>query len=123
MHAHPVGDVDGLLGVVDADVDVHPEDDLLARDEAQRADEVAVARARDDPLVLPHRERVRARPSRSSGPAPARGSRTWRRSARSSAPASAVFGAGSVAISSTDSMSSGLIPPSGVLLAGAPRSR
>ena len=37
VHAHPVGDVDRLVGVVDADVDVHAEDQLLARDEAQRA--------------------------------------------------------------------------------------
>ena len=44
MHAHPVGDVDRLVGVVEADVDVQPEDDLLARDEAQRVDQVAVAR-------------------------------------------------------------------------------
>ena len=44
VDAHPVGDVDRLLGVVDADVDVHAEDELLARDEPQRLDEVAVAR-------------------------------------------------------------------------------
>ena len=61
VDAHAVGDVDRLVGVVHADVDVHAEDQLLARDEAQRGDEVAVARARDDPLVLPHRERMRAR--------------------------------------------------------------
>ena len=68
VDAHPVGDVDRLLGVVDADVDVHPEDELLPRDEAQRVDEVVVARAAHDALVLPHRERVRARPSRSPAP-------------------------------------------------------
>ena len=56
---HPVGDVDRLIGVVDTDVYVHPEDQLLARDEAQRRDQVAVARAGDDPLVLPHREWMR----------------------------------------------------------------
>jgi hypothetical protein len=61
VHPHPVGDVDGLLGVVDADVDVQAEDDLLPGDEAQRRDQVAVARAGDDPLVLPARERVGAR--------------------------------------------------------------
>ena len=59
MHAHAVGDMDRLVRVVQADVHVLAEDDLLARDEAQRADQVAIARARDDPLVLPHRERVR----------------------------------------------------------------
>jgi hypothetical protein len=43
------------------------EDQLLAGDEAQRRHEVAVALARGDPLVLPHRERVRAgRPDRES---------------------------------------------------------
>ena len=61
MDAHAVGDVDRLVGVVDADMDVHAEDELLARDEAQGRDEIAVARTRDDPLVLPHRERVGAR--------------------------------------------------------------
>jgi len=48
--------VNRLVGVVEPDVHVHAEDQLLARDEAQRRDEVAVARPRDDPLVLPHRE-------------------------------------------------------------------
>ena len=51
MDPHPVGDVHGLVGVVDPDVHVDAEDDLLARDEPQGADEVAVARAADDPLV------------------------------------------------------------------------
>ncbi len=60
VHAHPVGDVDRLLGIVDADVDVQPEDDLLAGDEAQCGDQVAVARVGGDPLLLPERERVRA---------------------------------------------------------------
>ena len=60
VHAHPVGDVDRLVGVVEADVDVQPEDDLLAGDEAQLLDQVAVARRGGDPLVLPARERVRA---------------------------------------------------------------
>ena len=44
VHPHPVGDVDRLVGVVEPDVDVQAEDDLLAGDEAQRVDEVAVAR-------------------------------------------------------------------------------
>ena len=49
-----------LSGSSMPDVDVQPEDDLLARDEAQRLDQVAVALARGDPLVLPARERMRA---------------------------------------------------------------
>ncbi len=61
MDPHPVGDVDRLLGVVDADVHVHPEDQLLARDEPERRHQIAVARARHDPLVLPHRERMGSR--------------------------------------------------------------
>ena len=61
MHAHPGGNVDRLVGVVDPHVHVHAEDQLLARHEAQRADQVAVTGSRDDALVLPHRERVRAR--------------------------------------------------------------
>jgi hypothetical protein len=60
VHAHAVGDVNGLVGVVNSDVHVHAEDELLARHEPQRRDEVAVARPRHDPLVLPHGERVRA---------------------------------------------------------------
>ena len=36
MHAHPVGHVDRLVGIVEPDVHVHAEDQLLARDEAQR---------------------------------------------------------------------------------------
>ena len=60
VHAHPVGDVDRLVGVVEADVDVQPEDDLLARDEPQRLHQVAVARRARDQLVLPARDRVRA---------------------------------------------------------------
>ena len=120
VDAHPVGDVDRLVGVVDADVDVHAEDELLARDEAQRGDEVAVARARDDPLVLPHRERVRARPSRSSGRARARRLAHLARAASAAgSPASAVFAHGFVAISSTDSMSSGLSRRVAVEVGGA----
>ena len=60
VHAHPVGHVDGLVGVVHAHVHVDAEDDLLARHELEARDQVAVARPRDDPLVLPERERVRA---------------------------------------------------------------
>ncbi len=43
MDAHPVRDMDRLLRVVDPNVHVHAEDQLLAGDEAQRRDEVAVA--------------------------------------------------------------------------------
>jgi hypothetical protein len=59
VHAHPIGDVDRLVGVVHAHVHVDAEDDLLARHELEPGDQVAVARPRDDPLVLPERERVR----------------------------------------------------------------
>ena len=61
MHAHAVGHVDRLVGVVEPDVHVDAEDDLLARHELEARDQLAVARARDDALVLPERERVRAR--------------------------------------------------------------
>ncbi len=60
VHPHPVGHVDGLVGVVDPHVHVDAEDQLLARHELQAGDQVPVARAGDDPLVLPHRERVGA---------------------------------------------------------------
>ena len=53
VHAHPIGHVDRLFRVIEADVDVHPEDQLLASDEAQRRDEVSIARARHDALLLP----------------------------------------------------------------------
>ena len=61
MYPHAVGHVDGLLGVVHADVHVDTEDQLLPRHEAERRDEVPVARPGHDPLVLPHCERVGAR--------------------------------------------------------------
>ncbi len=60
VDAHAVGDVDRLVGVVEPDVNVHAEDQLLAGDEPHRRDQVAVARPGADPLVLPHRKRVRA---------------------------------------------------------------
>ena len=75
--------------------------------------QVAVARARDDPLVLPHRERVRAGRADRQALARPRSRAPGARSARSCAPASAVFAHGSVEISSTDSISSGLISPGG----------
>src|SRR3954452_3816881 len=60
MHAHPVGHVDRLVGVVEADVHVQPEDQLLPGHPAQLFHEVAVALGGRDALVLPARERVRA---------------------------------------------------------------
>ena len=50
--------MDRFLRVVDPDVHVHAEDQLLAGDEPQRRDQIAVARAGDHALVLPHREGV-----------------------------------------------------------------
>ena len=58
MHPHAVRDVDRLVGVVDADVHVEAEQQLLARDEAEHVDDLAVAVALHDALVLPVRERV-----------------------------------------------------------------
>jgi hypothetical protein len=52
--------VDRLVGVVESDVHVDPEDDLLARHELQPGDQLPVARPGDDALVLPERERVGA---------------------------------------------------------------
>jgi hypothetical protein len=60
---HAVGDVNRLVRVVDADMHVNAEDQLLASHEPKRRDQVAVARSGHDSLVLPHRERVRARRS------------------------------------------------------------
>jgi hypothetical protein len=68
---HAVGDVDGLVGVVDGHVDVDPEDQLLAGDELEARDQLAVARARHHAGVLPHREGVSA--GGSDGQALARG--------------------------------------------------
>ena len=101
-----------LSGSSSADVDVQAEDQLLARDEAQLVDQVAVARRGGDPLVLPARERVRA------GRADAQpllvgdvaNLTPQRRAAR--APASRMSAHGFVEISSTDSISSGLMSPS-----------
>ena len=112
VHAHPVGHVDGLVGVVDAHVHVDAEDELLAGHELEAGDQVPVARPRHDPLVLPHRERVGAR--RPDGQAALGGQRLDQ---RGGAPAAAIAGLarvrqGVVAISQTDSISSGLTSPS-----------
>ena len=56
---HPIGDVDRLVGIVDPHVHVNSEDQLLTGHEAKRRDQVAVARASHDPLVLPLRKGVR----------------------------------------------------------------
>jgi hypothetical protein len=51
--------LDRLLGVVDRDVHVHPEDQLAPRDVLQLVDELAVAVLRGDPLPLEEAERMR----------------------------------------------------------------
>ena len=56
----PVHDLDRLLGIVDGDVDVHPEDQLPPGDVLELVDEIAVAVARRDPLPLEERERMRS---------------------------------------------------------------
>jgi len=55
-----VHDVDAQLGVRDADVDVHPEDEQLADDVLHLVLEELVPLGLGDALVLPMRERVRA---------------------------------------------------------------
>ena len=52
---------DRLVRVVDRRVDVHPEDQLAARDVLELLDERAVAVVRGDPLSLEEAERVRSR--------------------------------------------------------------
>ncbi len=56
-----VGDVDGAVGALDRHVDVGAEDELAPGDVAEVCDQLAVARAVDDRLLLPAPERVRAR--------------------------------------------------------------
>ena len=112
VHAHPVGDVDRLLGVVDADVHVQAEQQLLPGDEAKRVDDLEVARPLDDALLLPLGERVGRRggdrePLRLGGLAHAPPqvlelARRPRPTLRQTL----------VAISSTDCISSGLTSPS-----------
>ena len=57
----PVDDLDRLLGIVDGDVHVHPEDELAPRDVLHLVDQRPVAVLRRDPLPLEEAERVRAR--------------------------------------------------------------
>ena len=59
MGEHPVQDDDGLLGRVDRDVDVHPEDELAPGDVLELVHELVVAVARGDPLALEQAERMR----------------------------------------------------------------
>ena len=61
MGQQPVHDLDRLLGVVDGDVHVHPEDELAPRDVLHLVDQRAVAVLRRDPLALEEAEGVRPR--------------------------------------------------------------
>jgi hypothetical protein len=61
VREQPVHDLNRLLGVVDRDVDVQPEDQLAAGDVLELVDEMPVAIARGDPLALEERERMRPR--------------------------------------------------------------
>ena len=72
-----------------ADVDVQPEDDLLARDEAQRGDQLAVARVARRPAGPPTARTGACPPSRSAGRAGPPPRPPSRRSARSCSPAAA----------------------------------
>ena len=58
MGEEPVDDLDRLVGVVHRDVDVHPEDQLAARDVLELVDQRVVAVLRRDPLALEEAERV-----------------------------------------------------------------
>ena len=59
VREQPVHDLDRLLGLVDGDVDVQPEDQLAPRDVLELVDEMPVAVASSDALALEQRERVR----------------------------------------------------------------
>src|SRR5437660_4204484 len=50
-----------LLGICHADVNMHPEHELLTRDEAERVHETPVAIVADDALLLPAGEGMSAR--------------------------------------------------------------
>ena len=60
MRGQPVHDLDRLLGVVDRDVDVHPEDELAPCDVLHLVDHRPVAVLGRDALPLEERERMRA---------------------------------------------------------------
>ena len=55
-----VHDLDRLVGIVDRDVDVHPEDQLAPRDVLELVDQRVVAVLRRDALSLEEAERMRA---------------------------------------------------------------
>src|SRR5262249_36607399 len=61
MREQAVDDADRLLGIVDGDVDVHPEDELAPSDVLHLVDERVVPVLRRDPLTLEEAERMRAR--------------------------------------------------------------
>src|SRR6266516_4297351 len=61
MREQSVHDLDRLLGIVDRDVHVHPEDQLAPRDVLQLVDEVAIAVTRRDPLPLEEGEGMGSR--------------------------------------------------------------
>ena len=60
MGEQAVHDLDRLLGPVDGDVHVHPEDQLAAGDVLHLVDQGVVPVARRDPLPLEQAERMRA---------------------------------------------------------------
>ena len=91
--AHPVGDVDRLLGVVDADVDVGAEDQLLLGDPAELLGQLLVARPVDDQLVLVERRRDGCRPRRSRARCGAATSRTRAAQLRAAGPPASVTSA------------------------------
>ncbi len=59
LRQQAVHHLDRLVGVVDRDVDVHPEDQLAPRDVLELVDERVVAVLRRDPLALEQAERMR----------------------------------------------------------------
>ena len=109
--AHPVGDVDRLLRVVDADVDVGAEDQLpLAR--SSRARRRAPGSGGGRRSAGPRRARRDGCPRRRSrGRSRRRPRAPSAAAARSCSPASATFAQGRVATSSTDCISSGFTSP------------
>ena len=101
------------------DVHVQAEDDLLARDEAQRLDQVAVARRGRRSAGPPTARTGACRPSRSQVAAARRPRRPGGAAPRSSRAGLARVVAGGVAISSTDSMQLGLDVPVAVAAASS----
>ena len=109
MGDQPVHDLDRLLGVVDGDVDVHPEDQLAPRDVLHLVDERAVAVLRGDPLRARRARTDACRPSRRAGPSRARRrARSARMRSSCCCTPAGVWQTG-VATSSTDCISSELM--------------